>query len=261
METARLAALSAGHIIRRDIIGPRNVRFKSGPRDLVTDTDYAAQAAALEVIAGRHADHPILAEENPGSRPDANGVWTLPAGPIWMVDPLDGTTNFAAGLPFVCTSVGVAIDGQPVAGAIYDPLRDEMFLGALGLGAALNGRALGPVQSTAIGGSVIGVDWAHSPRNREQVVQTVLALATHCRALRSLGSAALALAYVAVGRVHLYANFGLKPWDTAAAAAILSETGAAVQQLDGRAWHPGEPRVMAAHPDLLAEALRLLSKP
>lgn len=257
-QTAYLAALRAGEVVRRHYMRPGHIRQKRGPRDLVTDTDHAAQAAALEVIRERHPDHHILAEENPQGRPDERGVWPIPPGAAWIVDPLDGTTNYTTGLPMVCVSVGVAVDGEPLAGAIYDPLRREMFLAAQGLGATLNGRPLKPLHPVPLAHAIISVDWSHAPGTRERMVQTVLALSRRCRTLRALGSAALGLAYVACGRVQLYANYGLQPWDAAAAAVLIREAGGDLRRPDGSAWRLGEPWVFAGHPEVVAHALEAL---
>ncbi len=212
----------------------------------------------MSVIRERHPDHAILAEELPGAQPDAQGVWPIPAGMLWMVDPLDGTTNYTTGLPLSCVSVGVARDGQPLAGAIYDPYRDELFLGVRGQGATLNGRPLPPIVQKDLAHAVVGLDWMHEPRTRQTVVGYVTVLATNCLSLRALGSAALALAYVAAGRLQLYLNLGLQPWDVAAAAVLLGECGASLSHVDGTAWHLGEPGVIAGHSALLNSAVDLL---
>ncbi len=259
LQTAHLAVWRAGQVVRADFGRPRGIRQKTGPRDLVTDTDPAAQAEALAVIRERHPDHHILAEEMPEGKPDQNGVWSIPSsGVVWMVDPLDGTTNFTVGLPLVCTSVGVAVDGQPVAGAIYDPLRGELFLAAHGLGATLNGRPIGPLSPVPLGEAVVGVDWSHAPSTREQMIGATVALARQCRTIRAIGSAALALAYSACGRVQLYYNFGIQPWDVAAGAVLIREVGGDLCRPQGSPWHLGEPWVMAGHPALLQSAIDLV---
>lgn len=257
-QTAHLAALHAGEVVRRRYMRPGQIREKRGPRDLVTETDHAAQAAALEVIRERHPDHRILAEEDPQSRPDARGVWAIPSGVAWIVDPLDGTTNYTTGLPMVCVSVGAAVDGEPMAGAVYDPLRKEMFLAARGLGAVLNGRRLKPVRFIPLSHAIISVDWSHAPGTRERMVQTVLTLSRRCRTLQALGSAALGLTYVACGRVQFYANYGLQPWDAAAAAVLIREAGGELRRPDSSPWRLGEPWVFAGHPELIAQALKEL---
>nr|MBN1228392.1 inositol monophosphatase [Anaerolineae bacterium] len=256
-ETAKLAALGAGEIVRSEFGNPQNIRQKSGPRDLVTETDYHAQEAILCIIRQRHPEHSILSEELPDGQVQPDGALTFPPGFLWVIDPLDGTTNFANSLPFVSVSVSVAYDGIPVAGAIYDPLRDEQFLAGSGLGLTLNDSPVPPIPERAIHEAVIAVDWAHTPGNRDRTVNTVVTLASHCRTVRSLGSAALGLAYVAVGRLQMYLNFGLKPWDTAAASVMLREAGCVLVHPDGAPWKFGEPAVFAGCQRLIDQALSL----
>lgn len=258
LQTAAAAARAAGAVIRKDFGHARNIRHKNGPRDLVTDTDKAAQQAALAIITARHPDHDILAEEDPSTRPDADGVWTIPPGPIWIVDPLDGTTNFTTAIPFICSSVGVAIDGEPVAGAIYDPLRDEMFLGGRGVAATLNGEPIAPMQALPLAEMTISVDWGHADHMRRMLTGAATDLAGACRTLRAMGSAALALAYVAAGPLHAYINLGLQPWDTAGGAAIIRAAGGDLLQADGSPWQLGRPGTVAAHPSILPELVALL---
>jgi myo-inositol-1(or 4)-monophosphatase len=257
-QTAHAAAWQAGKIIRERNNQPRKIKMK-GPRDIVTDTDADAQRAAIAVILDRFPDHRILAEEDPASnKPGADGLWHIPGGVAWIIDPLDGTSNFASGLPLICVSIGVAVDGRPVAGAIYDPLREEMFEAALGLGATLNGRPLDPVKPVKLEDALINHDWARQPEARAHVLETITRLSPHCRTIRALGSAALGLAYVAAGRIQLHFNFGLMPWDTAAGAAIVREAGGDLRSPDGSAWDISNPSLIAAHPELLDEALGIL---
>jgi myo-inositol-1(or 4)-monophosphatase len=226
-------------------------------RDLVTDTDLAAQAAILRLIRDHYPDHGFLGEESAGPEPD-DGVWRAGPGITWVVDPVDGTTNFTLGVPMICVSIGVVVDGVPLVGAVYDPLRDEMFSGGRELAVSLNGEKQPALQSKALEESVIGVDWAHDPQLRQQVVDTVQTLSRRCRTVRSLGAAALGLAYVAAGRLQVYANYGLKPWDTAAGAALIAEVGGDIRRPDGEEWTFGEPWVIAGPPVLLDEVIKTL---
>jgi len=259
LQTAEEAARVAGEIARQQYRQPQNIRQKNGIRDLVTDTDVKAQVAALDVIRARYPDHTILAEESAGPEP-ADGVWTVGEGITWAVDPIDGTTNFTLNLPMFCTSVGVVQDGVPIAGAIYDPLRDELFGGAYGHGAWLNGERLPAVVERPLNEAVIAVDWSHELARRQQIIETVDGLAHHCRTLRALGSAVLGLAYVAAGRLHLYANFGLKPWDSAAGAVLIHVLGGEIRRSDGKPWTFGESWLMAGHPALLDEIGQVLDR-
>lgn len=255
---ARQAAFRAGQVLSEKYSQPRTVRAK-GPRDLVTDADTAAQMAAIEVILERYPDHHILAEEDPAASPGQDGHWHIPGGIVWIIDPLDGTTNYASTLPLVSVSIGAAIDGEPVAGVIYDPLREEMFEGAQGAGATLNGRPLPQLTYTPLADSVICLDWAREPERRSRAVDSVTALAVVCRTLRALGSAALGLAYLASGRVQSYFHYGIQPWDCAAGAAIVQEVGGKLLTPDGGPWQLGEMALLAAHPRLLDEIVATLA--
>jgi myo-inositol-1(or 4)-monophosphatase len=257
--TAHAAAWAAGKVIQDKNSQPRSIRFK-GPRDIVTDTDTAAQLAAVGVIGDRFPDHRILAEEDPASKPGADGRWRIPDGVAWIIDPLDGTSNYANSLPLISVSVGVTVDGEPIAGAIYDPLREEMFEAALGQGATLNGRPLAPIKPLKLEDALVNHDWARQVEARAHVLQTVTRLAPACRTMRAMGSAALGLAYVAAGRVQLHFNFGLMPWDAAAGAVIVREAGGELRAPDGSAWELGEPSLIAGHPAILDEALGVLLK-
>ncbi len=258
LQTAHVAAIQAGQVIKERNDHPRKVRLK-GPRDLVTDTDTAAQMAAVRVILERYPDHRIIAEEDPHQHPTAEGGWTIPEGVVWVIDPLDGTSNFVNHVPVVCASVGVIVDGQPAAGAIFDPLRGEMFEAALGAGVTLNGRPLEAPGRAALEDSIIGLDWAREPAVRERILASVIAFAPHCRTVRALGSAALALAYVAAGRLQAYFNLNLQPWDTGAGAVMIREAGGDLRRPDGSDWKPGDAALVAGHPELVDELVRLMS--
>lgn len=260
LETAVIAARAAGELARERYGLPHDVRQKSGPRDLVSEADRAAQAIALQIIRERHPGHPILAEESPQGAPDRDGVWPIPGGVLWTVDPIDGTTNYVTGLPVFCSAVGAAIDGEPVAGAIYDPMREELIAGGRGLGVTLNGAPVPALQPVALRRSTVSLDWSRGNLTRQRVVRLVDEVSRACRTLRALGSAVLAMGYVALGRTQVYLNFGLKPWDTGAAAAIIREVGGELWRLDGTPWAFGEPGVLAGHPSVLAEVVEIAER-
>jgi myo-inositol-1(or 4)-monophosphatase len=255
---AHHAALRAGQVLNERYTQPRKIKSK-GPRDIVTDADSAAQLTAISAILNLYPDHHILAEEDIASRPDEQGQWHIPPGIVWIIDPLDGTTNYASKLPLVSVSVGVAIDGEPVAGAIYDPLRDEMFEAARGMGAALNGQPLLPIPQVSLTDAVICLDWAREPERRSRAVASVDALAPVCRTMRALGSAALGLAYLASGRLQAYFHYGIQPWDCAAGAVMVQEVGGALASPAGEPWHLGEMAMLAGHPGLLKEMVMALA--
>ena len=250
--TAHQAAWQAGQVIKEHDAKPRRVKSK-GYRDIVTEADPAAQLAAVKAILDKFPDHRIYAEEDPKLKPDETGRWPIPSGVVWIIDPLDGTSNFASRIPMIAASVGVAIDGELVAGAIYDPLHEEMFTAGVGLGMEINGRPADPIAATPLEDAIVGVDFARDPQVRARTLATVHALSTHCRTMRAMGSAALGLAYVAAGRFQLYAHYNLQPWDAGAGAVMIREMGGEVRQPDGSMWTVGEVALLAGHPALLDE--------
>jgi len=248
------AAQAAAAVIRAEYDQPHQV-YAKGKGDLVTDTDRTAQEAALGLIRARFPEHSILAEEDPSNHRLENGRWVLPAGVCWAVDPVDGTTNYTVGLPFICVSVGVAIDGKPAAGAIIDPLRDELFAAARGMGATLNGQPLPALKATRLEDAVVCHDWSRSVERRQAMLRALETLSARAISVRALGSAALSLAYVAAARVQLYLNYGLSPWDVTAAAALIGEVGGGFAAVDGGPWQLGMPGIITGHPALIDEVL------
>jgi len=255
---AHRAALRAGMVLGEKYAQPRKIKIK-GLRDIVTDADSAAQLTAINAILERYPEHQFLAEEDLAVHPDEKGQWHIPSGIVWIIDPLDGTTNYANRIPLVSVSVGVAIDGEPVAGAIYDPMRNEMFEGAKGLGAMLNGKPLLPIKHLPLSDSILCLDWAREPEKRSRVVTSVNTLAPVCQTLRVVGSAALGLAYLASGRLQAYFHYAIQPWDYAAGAVIVREVGGQCLRLDGGDWQLGESELLAGHPKLLEEVVEVLS--
>lgn len=258
-KTALDAAWRAGQIIQEQFDRPKAVHLK-GPRDPVTETDQAAQDVIIDVIRRKFPDHAILAEEDSANHNQQNGEWLIPGGVVWVVDPLDGTTNYTNDLPLVSVSVGVEIDGEPAAGVIYAPVLRELFQAGRGLGAAFNGHPLPLLKPRSLDAAVVAFDWSRSEARRRQVTKVVDVLVHHCHTMRSLGSAALELAYVAAGRLGVYFNYGLQPWDVAAGAIILREVGAELRGIDGGPWRLDRPGVLAGHPDLLDAAQGLIDQ-
>ncbi|MCP4428225.1 MAG: inositol monophosphatase, partial [Chloroflexi bacterium] len=195
-----------------------------------TDTDIAAQQLITDAIRARFPDHGFLTEEEDGNLPVDGPV-------IWVIDPVDGTTNFSRAIPTFCVSIAaVSPDDEVLAGAIYDPMRDELFSAAKGQGATLNGRPIHVSPIDKLGDAVIAVDWSHSEKLRQSVLDILHQFAHKVNTVRAIGAAALALAWIGAGRVDGYVNFQLKPWDMAAASLIISEAGGQLSELSGQRW-------------------------
>ncbi len=240
LQTAQAAALAGGRVLRGRSGHMDQVNHK-GPRDLVTELDLASQEAVLDTVAGAFPDHRALAEESSGV-PDL-------AGPVWIVDPLDGTTNFVHGLPMYSVSVAFALGGELMAGAIYDPEREEMFAAARGAGAFLNGRPIAVagagrmVDALTVTGFPYEMDEARMSRMMRRMSNVIAA----SQGVRRLGSAALDLAYVACGRLDVFWEEGLKPWDMAAGVLICREAGGVVTDLDGGPYDLLSGRLLASN--------------
>ena len=209
-------------------------------KDVVTEADHLSEALILDAIRARYPGDALLAEETGEHLASAGEAPTSGRGRAWIVDPLDGTVNYANGIPVFCVSIGLVVDGRPVVGVVRDPTRFETYAAAVGGPATLNGR---PVEASAkdqlsdfvVSMALNGRTAATRARNVRKAV----------RITRSMGSAALALAYVANGRFDAFVQQGgLSAWDVAAAGLIAERAGASVTSMSGAAWfdlaHPSK---------------------
>lgn len=244
MEAAR-----AGGAIVADGFGRGFAADYKAKFDPVTAIDKAAEAAIIDVVASHRPDDAILAEESGG---------TVAPGRQWIIDPLDGTVNFVHAIPQVAVSVALYDGTAGVAGAIYDPLRDEMFAAQSGMGATLNGDPISVSETEGLNKSVVatGFPYDHDVYAEELsiVVREVL---RHVNGLRRFGSAALDLAWVAAGRFDAYWELGIAPWDGAAGMLMLREAGGVVTDPWGGPSTPYRPLVVASNA-LVHEELRII---
>jgi len=222
--TAIEAALAGGRILRHGIGQVREVRHK-GEIDLVTEIDVASERAVVEIIRERFPRHRILAEEGSVGGDDPHSRW--------IIDPLDGTTNYTHGFPMFCVSVGYEEDGEPVVGAIYDPLRDELFVGERGCGASVNGRALAVSSVDRVGQALLATGFPYDRAKLPRALRQFERLSRSSRAVRRIGSAALDLAYVAAGRLDAYWEASVNAWDMAAGVVLVREAGGTTTSLRG----------------------------
>ena len=247
LQAAIEAARRAGRIISGRYPGEHKLTVK-GYRDLVTDADMAAEEVIIDLIRARFPDHAILSEEAGGSE--------ISSGFTWVVDPLDGTTNYTHHHPVFSVSIGVPQDGNPLMGVIHDPLRNHTFVAHRGGGARLNDVPIHVSRVANLGNAMLGLDWGHANGMRKTVLAYLHQLALCCGTLRVLGSAALALAYVAAGWLDTYFSMGLKPWDTAAGILMVTEAGGRCSTLEGEAYGVKLPGCLATngiiHDQLLA---------
>ena len=238
---AATAALEGGDIIREMYENPHEVRLK-GAIDLVTEADVASEKAILTILEQRFPGSAVLAEE---SKPDYSEI---PVGAVWIVDPLDGTTNFAHGFPYFAVSIAYSIDGISQVGVIYCPIQNELFCAWKGGGAWLNGRSIAVSGKKDLIESLIGTGFPYDIHEKLDLVigqlQRVLPLV---RDVRRAGAAALDLAYVACGRLDGFWEMDLKPWDTAAGQLLVEEAGGRVTGLKGQDWNPYQQEVLASN--------------
>jgi myo-inositol-1(or 4)-monophosphatase len=200
---------------------------KKGTIDLVTEVDLAVEQMFRALIAERFPDHAVLAEE-------LGGAATAPAGPCWVFDPIDGTTNYAHGLPIFCASLALEIDGVAEVGAVYDPNRRELFTAERGGGAFLNGTPLRVSSAASLVDAMLVTGFPYDVHKRvDEIVGLFGAFVGQARAVRRLGSAAIDLCYVAAGRMDGFWETDLKPWDIAGGALIVAEAGGTVTSTDG----------------------------
>lgn len=217
LQTARLAAREAGRLLEERWQEPKQITQK-GFRHWVTDADIALQRTITTIVQDRHPAHGFLAEEESSHLPLTGEV-------VWIIDPIDGTTNFSRGQPNVCISIAAMARGHVQAGVIYDPLRDELFSATRVMPSQLNEEAIHVSDTKEAGNAVIGFDWAHSSDDRQATLDSLHTLGHSAKSLRSIGSAALALAWVACGRLDAYWNWHLNAWDLAAGALLIEQAG------------------------------------
>ena len=234
-DTAEAAARAGGAVLlaRQRGGGDLEIAYKDARANLVTIADRESQQAVTRVIRDVFPDHAVVGEEGTTGSPDAEHVW--------YVDPLDGTTNYAHGVPFYCVSVALRSRGRTVAGAVYDPAHDEMFAAELSGGATLDGHALGVSAVTRLDRALV-VAQAQSVDEGE--IRAYAALVTRLMhvagGVRSFGSPALTLCAIAAGRLDAYCEYAMDAWDIAAGQLILHEAGGTVTTFDGRPHETAE---------------------
>jgi myo-inositol-1(or 4)-monophosphatase len=225
---------------------------KKGTIDLVTEVDLAVERMFRALIAERFPEHDVLAEEL-----DARSTGSRHR---WVFDPLDGTTNFAHGVPIFCASLALEIDGEAEVGAVFDPNRRELFTAERGVGAWLNGQPIHTSAATRVLDSILVTGFPYTVHEKpDHFLRTFGRVLQHARAVRRLGSAAIDLCWVAAGRMEAFWEEHLQPWDTRAGALIVEEAGGRVTGMDGKAWRPSEGHILASNSHVHNEILSILS--
>ena len=221
--------------------------------DLVTDADIGSQREIYACLGARFPHHGFLGEEDSGARfrPGAD------APPTWIIDPLDGTTNYVHDCPLYCVSIGLQVAGELVVGVVYEPSRQEMFSAATGQGAFLNGRPLRTSTASSLNEALLATGFPPDLRGQERTLDWWRLFSLKTRSLRRTGSTALNMAYVAAGRFDGYFAFDNHVWDVAGAAVLVREAGGTLSNVDGSPYDPYTPDALASngplHPVLLAQ--------
>jgi myo-inositol-1(or 4)-monophosphatase len=225
---------------------------KKGVIDLVTDVDVAVEQMFRRLIAARFPDHQVLAEEQ-------GGATSVQSGPCWIFDPLDGTTNYAHGLPIFCASLALEIDGVAEIAAVYDPNRRELFTAERGGGAFMNGQPLRTSDARQLLDAMLVTGFPYDVHSRvADIVGLFGAFVGRARAVRRLGSAAIDLCWVAAGRMDGFWENDLKAWDIAGGALIVAEAGGTVTDTDGRPFTSRGGNVLASNGHVHDEMLDVI---
>jgi myo-inositol-1(or 4)-monophosphatase len=247
------AARRAGAFLRSRFGSRPAVSYKGSPTNLVTEMDRGAEAMIVETIRARFPDHAILAEES----------GALPGAPAhrWIVDPLDGTTNYAHGFPIYGVSIGLEVDGALEVGVVYDPSREECFVAERGRGATLNGAPVRVSPTPRMAESLLGTSYPNDIRAapRDNLAEH-RALMFRCRSVRSIGSAVLGLAAVAAGRLDGYWEQRLGAWDVAAGALLIEEAGGRVTSVHGGPLDLSAPSITASNGHIQSEIIEALKE-
>ena len=252
-ETGRQAALATGAVLRQNYYKPHQITMK-GAIDPVTESDLESQEMIIALIRQRFPEHGILAEETLGEAAPP------PAGESpyrWIIDPLDGTVNFAHGYPAFCVSIACEAAGGLQYGVIYDPLRDELFEARKGQGAWLNGRPIRVSTTDRLERALVATGFPYDIRERlPETLARMGRIMGVVQGLRRGGSAALDMSYVACGRFEGFYEENLKPWDTAAGLLLIEEAGGRISTFEGGDYDIYSPNILASngvlHDNLLA---------
>ncbi len=245
-------ALRAGALLRSGLDCALQVDQKSRA-NIVTDVDRASEALIVDAIRSHYPDHRIVAEEGSSSMGSSASTW--------LIDPLDGTTNYVHGFPVCCVSLGLLDGDQPLLGVVYDPFRNELFTALRGAGARCNGQRLHVSATARLNAALLTTGFPYDrftqPDNNLAEFGRLLLIAQD---IRRPGSAALDLCYVAAGRSDGHWELGLHPWDVAAGVLLITEAGGHVSDWHGQTWTPWNPRIVATNGLIHSELLAALQR-
>ncbi|MEX1031372.1 MAG: inositol monophosphatase family protein [Paenibacillaceae bacterium] len=254
-------AAMAGEFIKSKLGEVKDVNLKYSAHDLVTEVDKGAEQLIRKLINTHFPQHHFLGEESVGPGPDASKTAiaeAVNAEFLWIVDPIDGTTNFVHGFPFFSVSIALAHNGEVIVGVVYDPIHDEVFVAEKGKGAYLKGKRIHVSCEERLADSLIATGFpADHLKSLPINIAGIASVAPKVRNLRIAGSAALHLAYVAAGRLSGFWEIGLNSWDIAAGALLISESGGTVSDTEGQPFTLATRNILATnghvHQELMDE--------
>lgn len=257
LNTAVKAARRAGSIINRATFDLEQIEITvKRQNDFVTEIDKAAENAIVETLLTAYPTHAILAEES-GASSNLNDESEF----VWIIDPLDGTTNFIHGFPQYCVSIALKQKGVVTQAVIYDPVHNDLFTASKGNGAFLNNKRIRVSKADRLSQALIGTGFAGRDRDPESLkafLKMFEVMTMNCQGLRRPGSAALDLAYVAAGRYDGFFEKQLQPWDLAAGALMITEAGGLVSDFAGESHYLDKGEIIAGNPRVFAQMLHLL---
>jgi len=252
MDFTRALARQAGKLLIEKLTQQHQIHYK-GTIDLVTEADKLSEELILAEISRRYPDHGILSEESPQKNEQA--------AMRWIIDPLDGTTNYAHGFPFFCVSIALEKEGTVVMGVVYDPIRDELFAASRGSGAWLNGKKLHVSSVNDLSQSLLATGFPYDIRvSPDNNINFFSAMVKKAQAIRRPGAAALDLAYLAAGRMDGFWELKLKPWDTAAGCLLVAEAGGIISDMTGGKWNLDSPGLVASNGLIQDQMMSVLQK-
>jgi myo-inositol-1(or 4)-monophosphatase len=255
LNTAIKAARRAATVINRASFDLDRITVsEKSHNNFVTDVDQAAEQAIVETLLKAYPDHAVLGEE---AGPSAN--LNDESEFVWIIDPIDGTTNFLHGYPNYCISIALQQRGVTQQAVIYDPVRNDLFTATKGAGAYLNDKRIRVRNPDRINRALIGTGHGPEPRDLAEYLRMYEAVAPRCHGLRSSGSAALELANVAAGRIDGFFEKNLKVWDVAAGALLVLEAGGIVNDFSGSSNYVEKGQMVAAGPKVFAGLVNLLA--
>jgi myo-inositol-1(or 4)-monophosphatase len=256
IDVAIEAATTAGKFLRQNVGKIKSIEKKGGEdRNLVTEIDKGSEAIIISMIHRRFPGHDILAEESGATMGHASDY-------RWVIDPLDGTTNFTHGLPVFCVSIGLEHKGELIAGVVYDPNAEELFTAERGAGAFLNGKKIRVSSRETLKESLLVTGFPYNiAENPNNAVEHFVNFLMKAQAVRRMGSAAIDLAYVAAGRFDAFWEVALHPWDMAAGVLLVKEAGGMVSDFGGKEFNIYNPEMLSSNGKVHGEMVEILGKP